>query len=123
WPDRPRRNIFYPPTLLAALGWPSEKDRRSAETAAFLDLACSPRERVQLSTFSLDDEALVEPSSLIDELTSAKLPLAERERPQAARIFLDEALSLDPPRIDVLDDTARRWAALRLARTATTDDR
>ena len=26
WPERPRRNIFYPPSLLKALGWPSEKD-------------------------------------------------------------------------------------------------
>src|SRR5205085_4189191 len=28
WPERPRRNIFYPPSQLAALGWPSERDRR-----------------------------------------------------------------------------------------------
>ena len=38
WPERPRRNIFYPPTLLKALGWPSEKDRRAAADARFLDL-------------------------------------------------------------------------------------
>ena len=30
WPERPRRNIFYPPALLKSLGWPSEKDRESA---------------------------------------------------------------------------------------------
>ena len=30
WPERPRRNIFYPPSLLAALGWPTERDRRGA---------------------------------------------------------------------------------------------
>ena len=28
WPERPRRNIFYSPNLLSALGWPSEKDWR-----------------------------------------------------------------------------------------------
>src|SRR5262249_11646108 len=38
WPERPHRNIFYPPSLLKALGWPSEHDRRRAETARFLDL-------------------------------------------------------------------------------------
>src|SRR2546426_597711 len=38
WPERPRRNIFYPPALLKSLGWPSEKDRRVAADAHFLDL-------------------------------------------------------------------------------------
>ena len=38
WPERPRRNIFYPPTLLKSLGWPTEKDRRAAADARFLDL-------------------------------------------------------------------------------------
>ena len=41
WPERPRRNIFYPPALLKALGWPSEKDRRAAADARFLDLLAS----------------------------------------------------------------------------------
>ena len=43
WPERPRRNIFYPPALLKSLGWPSEKDRRAAADARFLDLLASPR--------------------------------------------------------------------------------
>ena len=46
WPERPRRNIFYPPSLLKALGWPSEKDRRAAADARFLDLLTSPRRRI-----------------------------------------------------------------------------
>src|SRR4029079_4074764 len=36
WPARSRRNIFYPSSLLKALGWPSEKDRRAADDARFL---------------------------------------------------------------------------------------
>ena len=35
WPERPRRNIFYPPSLLKSLGWPSEQDRRAAADARF----------------------------------------------------------------------------------------
>ena len=27
WPERPRRNIFYSPGVLASLGWPSERDQ------------------------------------------------------------------------------------------------
>ena len=67
-PDRgrvaraPRRNIFYSPGVLAALGWPSERDRRSASTAALSRSAPSPSRHVVVSTFTLDDEALVEPS-------------------------------------------------------------
>ena len=38
WPERARRNIFYSPGVLAALGWPSERDRRSASVSAFVDL-------------------------------------------------------------------------------------
>ncbi len=78
WPERPRRNIFYPPALLASLGWPSEQDRRGAETAAFLDLLRSSSRRLTLSTFTLDDEALVEPSALLEELTDAEWPPENR---------------------------------------------
>jgi inactivated superfamily I helicase len=39
WPERPRRSIFYPPELMRALGWPSEKDRRAAETGHALNAA------------------------------------------------------------------------------------
>ena len=60
WPERPRRNIFYPPALLKALGWPSEKDRRAAADARFLDLLASASRRTRRApTFTLDDEALV----------------------------------------------------------------
>jgi RecB family exonuclease len=73
WPERPRRNIFYPPTLLKALGWPSEKDRRAAADARFLDLIASATSRVALSTFTLEDEALVTRSLQLDEVPRAML--------------------------------------------------
>jgi RecB family exonuclease len=73
WPERPRRNIFYSPTLLKALGWPSEKDRRAAADARFLDLIASATRRVALSTFTLEDEALVTRSLQLDEVPRALL--------------------------------------------------
>jgi RecB family exonuclease len=73
WPERPRRNIFYPPPLLKALGWPSEKDRRAAADARFLDLIASATRRVALSTFTLEDEALVTRSLQLDEVPRAML--------------------------------------------------
>lgn len=78
WPERPRRNIFYPPTLLKALGWPSEKDRRGAADARFLDLLASPRDRIELSMFALEDEALVTRSLQLDEIPRAKLSTVTR---------------------------------------------
>ncbi|MGE5245520.1 MAG: PD-(D/E)XK nuclease family protein [Betaproteobacteria bacterium] len=123
WPERPRRNIFYPPALLASLGWPPEKDRRAAATAAFLDLLWSSSARVALSTFTLDDEALVERSSLVDEVPAAGLSIAEEPPPAPARVFVEEALSLAPVALDVLGPLAREWARLRLARTDGSDAR
>ena len=73
WPERPKRNIFYPPQLLKALGWPSEKDRRAASDAHFLDLVASPAKRTLLSTFTLDDDALVSRSLQLDDVVSRKV--------------------------------------------------
>lgn len=83
WPDRTRRNIFYPPGLLKALNWPSEKDRRAAADARFLDLLASSSTHVELSTFTLDDEALVTRSIQLDEVPQAKLSTITRDGSQA----------------------------------------
>lgn len=73
WPEKPRRNIFYAPTLLKVLGWPSEQDRHAASNARFIDLLTSASQTVSLSTFTLDDEALVSRSLQLDEVPRAKL--------------------------------------------------
>jgi len=122
WPRRQRRNIFYAPGVLATLGWPSEHDRRSAAIAGFLDLVRSPSAAVTLSTFTLDDEALVEPSTLIDDVSGLGLSSAESPIPPD-RVFVDEALSLDPVDFDALLPDARAWAELRLSRTDEDDPR
>src|SRR5262249_39606478 len=103
--------------------WPSEKDRRSAAEARFQDLLKSPRERLYLSTVTLDDEKLVQPSLLLDDVTAACLVSGVREQETAGRVFVEEALSLEPVETEILDPTARQWAELRLSRTDHADSK
>jgi RecB family exonuclease len=117
WPERPRRNIFYPPALLKSLGWPSEKDRRGAADARFLDLLATASRRTLVSTFTLDDDALVTRSMQLDEIPHARLSSAESAPLDEARVFIDEALSLEPLSLDPLDAEARAWAELRTGRS------
>jgi RecB family exonuclease len=86
WPEKTRRNIFYPSNLMKALGWPSEKDRRSAAEARFLDLVASAGQSVSLYTITLEDEALVEPSTLLDELNRARLSAVPRSAAEPPRV-------------------------------------
>ena len=122
WPERPKRNIFYAPSVLGALGWPSERDRRSAATAAFLDLVTTASRHVVVSTFTLDDEALVEPSALLDDVAGLGLTRLDWT-PSADRAFVDEALSLDPVDLGRLDPAQQAWAEIRVGRTDGRDDR
>jgi ATP-dependent helicase/nuclease subunit B len=117
WPERPRRNIFYPPGLLRALGWPSEKDRRAAADARFLELLASASRYTAVSTFTLDDDALVARSTELDEMPRARLATVAREPARDARVFLDEALSLEPLVLDLFQGPARAWANLRVRRS------
>jgi RecB family exonuclease len=118
WPERPRRNIFFPTALLTALGWPSEKARRDAGEAQFLDLLESSAARVCLSTITLDDETLVQPSILADQIADARLPTTAEAPLPSARVFAEEALSLEPIAVDALDPSVREWAEMRLSRTS-----
>ena len=117
WPERPRRNIFYPPALLKSLGWPSEKDRRAAGDARFLDLLTSAARRTSVSVFTLDDDAIVSRSMQLDEIPRARLSTVAREPFQGARIFADEALSLDPVVFAPFQGESRAWAELRSGRS------
>jgi RecB family exonuclease len=118
WPERSRRNIFYPPGLLKALGWPSEKDRRSAADARFLDLLSSASRRTVLSTFTLDEDAIVSRSVQLDEVPRARLSAVARTPGDEARVFVDDAMSIEPPTVDTLLPDVRQWAELRIGRTA-----
>lgn len=112
WPERPRRNIFYPPTVLKALGWPSEKDRRAADDARFIDLLMSSSRRVELSTFTLDDEALVTRSAQLDEVPAARLTvILSSDEPPA------------PPALTPSSDRkeSSAWRRIRASRTPGSD--
>ena len=117
WPERPRRNIFYPPALLKSLGWPSEKDRRAAGDARFLDLLTSASRRTSVSTFTLDEDAIVSRSMQLDEIPRARLSTVVREPFEDARVFADEALSLEPVAFDPFQGDARSWAEMRTKRS------
>ena len=117
WPERPRRNIFYPPALLKSLGWPSEKDRRAAGDARFLDLLTSASRRTMVSTFTLDEDAIVSRSMQLDEIPRARLSTVARDPFEDARVFADEALSLEPTAFDPFQGDARSWAELRTQRS------
>jgi RecB family exonuclease len=117
WPERPRRNIFYPPAVLKVLGWPSEKDRRASADARFLELLGSASRDVRLSTFTLEDEAIVMPATQLDEVVRAGLSSVSEVAPTVDLLLADEALTVDPPRLEQLDSRASEWAALRRERT------
>ena len=118
WPERPRRNIFYPPALLKSLGWPSEKDRRAAGDARFLDLLTSASRRTLVSAFTLDEDAIVSRSMQLDEIPRARLTAVAREPFEDARVFADEALSLEPLAFAPFEGETRSWAELRTTRSA-----
>jgi RecB family exonuclease len=116
WPEPGARNIFYPPVLLKALGWPSEKDRRAAAEARFLDLLGSASRSVMLSTITLENEALVTRSTMLDEVVRARLSAVAEEPVGGDAVFDEDALLDDPPEPGRLDETPRDWAALRMGR-------
>jgi RecB family exonuclease len=104
WPERQRRNVFYPRALVAQLE-PSrperitlneERDHVRAARAMFRDLLALASARTRLSTFALESEAVVEPSSFIDDLPSFGLPLERASADSGARVFDYEVLADDP---------------------------
>ncbi|HEX4565658.1 MAG TPA: PD-(D/E)XK nuclease family protein, partial [Vicinamibacterales bacterium] len=68
WPERSARSIFYPQSLLTQLGWPSERERLAASRARFQDLLRLARRRVSLSTITLEDDAIVSASPLLEDV-------------------------------------------------------
>ena len=73
WPTAAGRNVFLPSSLLRDLGWPSDADRRSAARAAFDDLLRLPSRTLALSTFTLEDDAIVRPSAYLEDLDAIAL--------------------------------------------------
>ena len=118
WPERTPRSIFYPQSLLGQLGWPGEQDRFAAARARFHDLLALPRRRVSLSVFTLEDDAIVSPSPLLEEVDGAGLPVERLPAPAGSRprVFVHEALAMDPVHPAALDPVAAEWLSLRASR-------
>jgi RecB family exonuclease len=95
WPDRPRRNIFYAGGILRELGWPAETDRVDGARAAFRDLLRLPASYLVASTFTLENDALVAPSTFVDELDTSGLEAVEYAA-AATRMFDYEAPQPEP---------------------------
>jgi RecB family exonuclease len=120
WPERTRRSIFYPASLLNQLGWPAETDRRAAARARFNDLLRLPRRSLSISTFTLEADAIVSPSPMLEEVEHSGL-IVERhaaapgaDQHQSAAV-LHEALAEIPVRHDRIADAG--WLTLRESRT------
>ncbi|OFW13347.1 MAG: hypothetical protein A3F70_00300 [Acidobacteria bacterium RIFCSPLOWO2_12_FULL_67_14] len=117
WPENPRRNIFYPPFLLRDLGWPPESERLDAARAAFTDLLRLPSEQLVMSTFSLEGDAPVSVSTLVDLAAASGLDSRECTIPQD-RIFEQEAVALDPVDMRPLGAAARAAVCRRIEAAA-----
>ena len=113
WPGTPHRNIFYPPSLLRELGWPAESDRLDGVRASFEDLLRLPSSRLVVSSFTLEDDAVVAASTLVDTLPVAGLDTRVEVVP-TARIFEVEALGLDPVEASHLGSFALAAATRRV---------
>ncbi len=117
WPEPSRRSIFYPQSLLGQLGWPAEADRVRTARVMFQELLQLAHRRVTLSTFSLENDALVSPSVLLDDVAAVGLPI-ERASPtyDRGRVFAHEALAIDPIDESAVTGEAREWLRMRMMR-------
>jgi CRISPR/Cas system-associated exonuclease Cas4 (RecB family) len=117
WPDRSRRGIFYPSSLLTQLGWPTDADRLSAARARFHDLLRLAKTRVTVSLFTLEDDAIVPASPFLEELDEAGLSIERTPAPSPSRVFVHEALAQEPVVASALTGTPLEWLALRASRS------
>jgi RecB family exonuclease len=117
WPDRSGRSIFYPNSLLSQLGWPAEAERQKSARARFVDLLRLPRERLAVSTFTLEDDSIVGPSAFLEELENGGWVRQARPEGIPPRVFVHEALADAPLEPSVAIGEAAAWLALRVGRS------
>ncbi len=115
WPEPTGRNIFYPPFLLSQLGWPPDSARAEAARAEFDDLLRLARLETSVSTFALENDAIVEPSPLLEDIEHAHLEVV-RVPAATLEVFTDEALATKPAAAEALTGEAAAWLDVRLAR-------
>jgi RecB family exonuclease len=123
WPERGAASIFYPVSLLRDLGWPAEAERLAAARARFGDLLLLARERVAVSSFTLEEDSIVSPSPFLEDVVGSGLTVERIANTTAARMFDHEALSLSPVQPEAASERAAAWLSLRTTRTASEDPR
>jgi RecB family exonuclease len=116
WPDRSRRNLFYSPLLLKELGWADDRLRASWSRAAFADLLRLAARETSVSTFQLEEDSLVEPSALVEDVARAGLTPVPQP-PDSTLVLLTDALVEGRLSPGALGGAADRWLGLRLARS------
>lgn len=123
WPERGAAGIFYPVSLLRDLGWPADADRLATARSRFADLLGLARERVAVSSFTLEEDSIVPPSPFLEDVSTSGLTVERIETTASARVFDHEALSLSPVRPEAASPAASEWLSLRTSRTAGEDAR
>ena len=123
WPERQRRNVFYPaiargPARTVAAR--ARRRRRGARSRSRRARGVSRSDRLaaartRLSTFALESEAVVEPSTFLDDVPSFGLRTERDAADDDARVFEYEVLADDPSRRPARDGR-RRARAQRRAR-------
>ena len=113
WPERPAGNIFYPSSLLVPLGWPVERDRTRAVRAQFADLLELPSQRVALSTIALENDAIVTPSTLLEEIDDVGLSRVPSPVDSTVCITPDDAIALSSAGPGDLAEPASSWIGIR----------
>ena len=123
WPSPPQRSIFYPSSILGNLGWPADASRMASARATFQDLLRTPRARIAASVFTLEDDAIVAPSPLLEEIESSGFPLERWPPIPAAHVFLHEAVQEGDRALvaPIAAGDTVGWLDLRLARTDPSD--
>ena len=113
WPGRPAGNIFYPSSLLIPLGWPVERDRMRAARAQFADLLELPRHRVALSTILFENDAIVTPSTLLEEIGDVGLSRVPSRVDFTVCVTPDDAMALSFVDPGDLSEPTSSWVETR----------
>jgi RecB family exonuclease len=113
WPERPGRSVFYTSGLLEPLGWSARQAHAAAELAAFRDLLALARRTTMLHTFTLDGDAIVARSPVVE--LAAAWPAQDAEAADDVLVFADEVLT-SGAEVEGLDAAAHEWLERRRAR-------
>jgi RecB family exonuclease len=78
---------------------------------------------VAVSTFTLEDDAIVEPSPFLEDLAESTLVVRRDDSRPDVRVFASEALTAEPAAAGALAGEPSEWLALRQRRTPASDPR